>query len=199
MKQILHIFVKDARHQWLEILISLAATVCLVITCHSRWHTGALVYGGAVSFSAFGLLSYLPDLLKLIVPLSWWLLISPVIHEEKLVGDRQFWITRPYEWKKLLAAKMLFLVVFLYVPLLLAQCVMLAEAGFRAFSSLRGLLYDLLLLTCVPVRPLIALATVTKNFARMTLAVLGSAVCCIAIVLLAVNVPPDRIAVPYGG
>src|ERR1700675_1753271 len=94
---------------------------------------------------------------------------------------------------------MLFLVVFLYVPLLLAQCVMLAQAGFSRFCAFLVLLYDFLLLTCVPVLPLIALATVTKNFARMTLAVLGAAVCFIAIVLLAINVPPDRIAVPYGG
>ena len=127
-------------------------------------------------------------------------MISPLIHEEKLVGDRQFWITRPYEWKKLLAAKVLFLIVFLYIPLLLAQCVMLAEAGFSPFSSFRGLLYDSLLLTCVLVLPLVALATVTRNFARMTLAVLGGVVCLIAIVLLlATYAPPDRIALPHQG
>ncbi len=124
-----------------------------------------------------------------IVPLSWWLLISPVIHEEKLVGDRQFWITRPYDWKNLLAAKVLFLIAFLYLPLLVAQCVMLAEAGFTPFSSFRGLLYDSLVLTCVLVLPLVALATVTRNFARMTLAVLGAVVCFIAIVLLGVKCP----------
>src|SRR5580704_3650909 len=118
MKQILHIFAKDASHQWLEILLSLAVIVGLVFACPSRWRTGAV---GVVSFSSLGLLSNLPDLLVYMVPLSWWLLISPVIHEEKLVGDRQFWITRPYDWKKLLAAKVLFLIVFLYIPLLLAQ------------------------------------------------------------------------------
>jgi hypothetical protein len=37
-----------------------------------------------------------------------------VIHAEALVGDRRFWLTRPYEWKKLLGAKALFLLVFLY-------------------------------------------------------------------------------------
>ncbi len=199
MKQILRIFVKDARHQWLEILISFAVTAALVFTCHSRWHTGAGMYGGAVSFSALGLVSSLPGLLSFMVPMSWWLLISPLIHDEKLVGDRQFWITRPYEWKKLLAAKVLFLIVFLYVPLLLAQCVMLAEAGFTPFSSFRGLLYDSFLLTCVLVLPLVALAAVTKNFARMTLAVLGGVVCLIAMVLLATYAPPDRIAIPHQG
>jgi hypothetical protein len=200
MRQILRIFVKDARHQWLEILISIAVTAALVFTCHYRWHIEAVLYGSSVSFVPFvGSVSDLPSLLVLVVPLSWWLLISPLIHEEKLVGDRQFWITRPYEWKKLLAAKVLFLIVFLYVPLLLAQCVMLAEAGFTPLSSFRGLLYDSLLLTCVLVLPLVALATVTRNFARMTLAVLGGVVCLIAIVLLATYAPPERIAIRYGG
>ncbi|WP_348263755.1 hypothetical protein P8935_04150 [Telmatobacter sp. DSM 110680] len=200
MKQILHIFVKDARHQWLEILISLVVTAALVFTCPSRWHAGAMMYGSAVSFSAFGLVSDLPNLLVFLVPLSWWLLISPLIHDEKLVGDRQFWVTRPYEWKKLLAAKVLFLIVFLYTPLLLAQCLMLAEAGFSPFSSFRGILYDSLLITCVLALPLVALATVTRNFARMTLAVLGGIVCLIAIVLLlATYHSPDRTALPHQG
>jgi hypothetical protein len=199
MKQILHIFVKDARHQWLEILISLAVTLALVFACPSRWHSGAMSYAASGSFSPLWLLSNLPDFLVLIVPLSWWLLISPVIHEERLVGDRQFWITRPYEWKKLLAAKVLFLIAFLYVPLLLAQGVMLAEAGFTPFPSIRDLLYDSFQLTCMLVLPLVALATVTRNFARMTLAVLGAIVCLIASVLLASNAPPDRVAVSYGG
>src|SRR6201998_2695333 len=198
MKQILHIFVKDARHQWLEIVISLAVTLALVFTCHSRWHAEAM-YGGVVSFSPLGLVSNLPAFLVVIVPLSWWLLISPLVHEERLVGDRQFWITRPYEWKKLLAAKVLFLIVFLYVPLLLAQGVMLAEAGFTPFPSFRGLLYDAFQLTCILVLPLVALATVTRNFARMTLAVLGAIVCLIASVLLASNAPPDRVAISHGG
>ena len=198
MKQILHIFVKDARHQWLEILLSLVVTAALVLTCHSRWSSGAMVYGATFSVSPLGLWRNLPDLLVVIVPISWWLLISPVIHEERLVGDRQFWITRPYDWKKLLAAKVLFLIAFLYVPLWAAQCVMLAEAGFSPLSSFRGLLYDSLGLTCALVLPLVALATVTRNFARMTLAVLGAAVSLIAIVLLASNAPSDRIAIPYG-
>jgi hypothetical protein len=198
MKQILHIFVKDVRHQWLEILISLTATAVLAFTYHSVWRTGLRLYRSADSFSPFGLVNVLPELLVLIVPLRWWLLISPVVHEENLVGDRQFWITRPYEWKKLLAAKMLFLVVCLYIPLLVAQCVILARAGFSPFPSFPGLLYDSLLLTGVLVFPLVVLATVTRNFARMTLAILGAAVSMIAVAWVASNAPPDRVGIPHG-
>lgn len=196
MKQILHIFAKDTRHQWIEILLSLSFMTALVITCRSHWITGAY---GAVSFSALGLFENLPQMLVLIIPLGWWLLISPLIHDESLVGDRQFWITRPYEWKKLLAAKALFLIVFLYAPLFLTQLVILTRAGFEPFSCIPGLLYDMFLLSCAFVLPLLALATVTRNFARMTLAVLGALACFVASLMLASNVSPDRIAISYGG
>ena len=197
MKQILHVFVKDVHHQWLEILVSFAAILTLALTYHSRWQTDAGLY--AVSFSIFGLVSHLPYLLAFfVVPLSWWLLISRAIHEEKLIGDRQFWITRPYEWKELLAAKLLFLVVFLYVPLLVAQCAILAQAGFSPFRFLPGLLFDSLLFTGVLVFPLVVLATVTRNFARMTLAILSAATSLIAVAWLASNAPPDRVALPHG-
>lgn len=199
MKQILRIFVKDARHQRLEILISFAVLAALVFTCHYRWQIGAMPYGSSVGFLALaGSVSDLPSLLAFVVPLSWWLLISPLVHAEKLVGDSEFWITRPYDWKKLLTAKVLFLIVFLYIPLLSAQCLMLAEAGFSPFSTFRSILYDSLLVTCVLVLPLVALASVTRNFARMTLAVLGGAVCLIAIVLLQLTFySPDRTALPH--
>ncbi len=116
------------------------------------------------------------------MPVSWWLLISRVIHAETLVGDCQFWITRPYDWKKLLAAKALFLFCFLYLPLFLAQCFLLMRAGFSsALAIFRGLLFNLYLISAVLVLPLLALATVTSSFARMTLAILGILLCFIAV------------------
>ena len=64
--------------------------------------------------------------------IGWFLLIVRVVHEEVLASDRQFWVTRPYEWKKLLAAKVLFLVVFVNLPLFIVQMVLLSKAGFQA-------------------------------------------------------------------
>jgi hypothetical protein len=196
MKQILHIFAKDTRHQWLEVLLSLSFMGALVFTAPSRWRSGPY---GVVSYSAFGLFENLQQFLVLIIPLTWWLLISPLIHDESLVGDRQFWITRPYQWQKLLAAKVLFLIVFLFVPLVLAQLAMLARAGFAPFSCMPGLLYDMLLLTCVFVLPLLVFATVTRTFARMTLAILGGLACAIVIRMLAGYGSQDRAAIPHEG
>jgi hypothetical protein len=107
-----------------------------------------------------------------LVQVSWWLLITRVIHAERLVGDTQFWTTRPYEWKKLLAAKLCFLAVFLYLPLVTAQAAMLAAAGLSPVSCISGMLFNLLLITGIVVLPLIAIATVTSSFFRMTLTLL---------------------------
>ncbi|HEX4576336.1 MAG TPA: hypothetical protein VH117_03215 [Edaphobacter sp.] len=168
MSQVLQIFKKDARHLWPEILISLAMTVAFVCVSVSGWST----------YRHFGIDPLLPiiaGLLSTLVPVSWWVLSARLIHDESLVGDNQFWVTRPYRWQSLLAAKALFLLAFLYLPIFVAQGVLLAEAGFHPVNYLPGLLYNLVLLTCVLVLPIAAIATVTPNFARFTLTVLGAA------------------------
>ncbi len=199
MKQILHIFAKDTRHLWLEILISLALTAALVATSPHFWTQGATSYSPAGMWGHFSVSdTWLPGLLVVLVPFSWWILISPLIHEERLVGDRQFWITRPYEWKRLLAAKTLFIVAFLHSPLFIAQCLVVARAGFNPLGNLPGILYDLFLITCVIILPLVALATVTRNFARMTLAILGVVICLALISWLASEFPGARIPTPLG-
>ena len=197
MKQILHIFAKDARHLWVEILISVGLTTALVFTAHHRWLPGMAGYEVTVSFSPRAAGALLPSLLTVLIPLSWWILISPAIHEERLVGDRQFWLTRPYEWKSLLAAKLLFIGVFIYVPLFVCQCLVLARAGFNPLSCLPGVAYNLVCITAVLILPLVALAAITRNFARMTLVILGVLVCLVAISALTSMFPAANIASPF--
>jgi hypothetical protein len=192
MKQILHIFAKDARRFWPEILLSLAITVAFVRLYANQWLP--LDTSGR-SQAGVGMVQSLSQrfavALVFLVPLSWWLLISRVIHAERLIGTTQFWLTRPYEWKKLLAAKLIFLLAFLYLPIFIAQCLILVAAGFHPFLYLPGLLYNLLLITGYLVLPLVALASVTSNFARMTLTLLGIFLCiaCIFAVALFVGSP----------
>jgi hypothetical protein len=176
MKLILHIFAKDARHFWPEILVSLAVTAVLV------WIG---VFWWSANYEAPGrMLSYLASLLLLLVPVSWWILITRVIQAERLVGDTQFWITRPYTWQNLFAAKAFFLLVFLWLPFFIAQCLLLVGAGFHPVSYVPGLLYLFLLIAGVIVLPLTAIATVTSSFARMTLTLLGVFVGFIAFAIL---------------
>jgi hypothetical protein len=198
MKQILHIFAKDCRHFWPEILISVALVGALVWIYPSTWLSNSGLY--AVAGGAFlpGMLDagFFPALLTVLVPVSWWLLIARVIHAESLVGDRQFWVTRPYEWKKLIGAKALFLAVFLYVPLLIGQCLLLLRAGFHPLSFVPGLLFNLLLITAVIVLPLLAITTVTATFARVTVTLLTAVVCFIGYVAISLYLS-DNASIPY--
>jgi len=198
MKQILHIFAKDFRRFWPEILISLGLVGAFVWIFPSTWLSRNTLYavaGGPFLPSLLGA-GFLAALLPALIPLSWWLLIARVIHAETLVGDRQFWVTRPYEWKKLLGAKALFLAVFLYLPLLIAQCLLLVRAGFHPLSFVPGLLFNLLLITSVIVLPLLAITTVTATFAGVTLTLLAGLVCFIGYVAVALHFSDDA-AIPY--
>jgi hypothetical protein len=101
------------------------------------------------------------------------LLILRSSYAECLVGDRQFWVTRPYEWKQLLAAKLLFAAAFVNVPLLTLQVFLLVMAGYLPTAHLSGLLgLQLLWLLCV-ILPVMTLATVTASIGQFLLAVLG--------------------------
>jgi hypothetical protein len=179
MSQILHIFKKDARHLWPEILISLALTATFV----------RVSFGGVSNFnggSSSNLLPLFASMLAALVPVGWWVLTARLIHDESLVGESQFWVTRPYQWQELLTAKALFLVAFLYLPICIAQVVLLAGAGFHPSVYLPGLFYNLVLLTGVLVLPITAIATVTSNFARLVLTLLG-AVAYLALIMWALN------------
>ena len=44
-----------------------------------------------------------------------------VVQQERVPGDRQYWLTRPYDWRCLLAAKNAFLLIFLAPPLIAAK------------------------------------------------------------------------------
>jgi len=189
MKQVLHIFWKDARRLWGEIFLSLAITAFFVVgTAH--WLRGGDANGGP--------LEAMTALLALLVPVSWWLLITRVIQAERLVGDTQFWITRPYIWSNLLMAKALFLLAFLYLPFFIAQLVLLAQAGFPPQLYLAGVLFNLLLLTATCMLPLAAIAAVTSNFARNTLTLLGIFLGFIALVALS-SINPDFRDDPLAG
>ena len=121
MKQMLHIFRKDVRHLWREIAASLALLVAFAWLDIRSW---SQPYGEGMATGVSALLGaeMLPGLVNLLLPLSWIFLIVRVIQGESLVGDRQFWVTRPYDWKQLLAAKTLFVLTFVNFPLLLTGC-----------------------------------------------------------------------------
>jgi hypothetical protein len=154
MKQILHIFRKDVRHHWVVILL---CQIALGLYCWeevSSWSERPDF--GVSAFSGY---------LRMLPALAWCFFIFRMVQDESLVGDRQFWVTRPYEWKKLLAEKILLILVFLNLPLLIAGAVLLAKAGFSPTPHLLGLLWMQVFLFLFPFLPLLALASVTRTLA----------------------------------
>jgi hypothetical protein len=164
MSQVLHIFKKDARHFWPEVLVTLVPTAFLVKTYPHMWAAG---------WQTSRLPNVLASVVTVLVPVSWWLMLTRLVHDEPLVGERQFWVTRPYRWQKLLTAKFLFLSVFLYLPILIANCLLLRVAGFHPSSYLPGLFFSLLLITFILLVPIVAIATLTPSFAKAVLAILS--------------------------
>jgi hypothetical protein len=164
LPQPLHIFRKDLTHLWPETLFVLLLFVAFAVAAPSGW-TGSeyLTYVAILAF-----------LLKILMPVSWLVLIARAIQDESLVGDRQFWTSRPYHWAKLLAAKVLLIVTCIYVPFFLMQVYVLKHAGLHPMLVIPALLHNLLLLTVVIIIPLAALSAVTSTFPRVLLAFIGA-------------------------
>ncbi len=163
LPQPLHIFRKDLLHLWPETLVVVALFVAFAAAAPSGWSASPYLAG----------IQLLSLLIKLLMPISWLVLIARLIHDEPLVGDRQFWTSRPYHWASLLASKLLFLAVFLYLPFFLMQAYLLKHAGLHPMLAIPALLHNLLLLTVIIVVPLVAVAAVTGTFARMLLTSIG--------------------------
>jgi hypothetical protein len=170
MDQILHIFKKDARRHWPEIVISL--TLLALFTRHELkpWEHPNEASSISPLFFLLSLGSYITPVLVTF----WAILITRVIQDESLVGDRQWWITKPYEWWKLFLAKAFFFLVVICVPLFHVQLFLLDKFHFPVVSNLwrvflmdLGLFFGLFLLVAI-------LACLTKNFgqALLTMAIL---------------------------
>jgi len=162
MKQALHIFAKDARRFLPEILLSLAITLAFVKVYPQTW-------GAEVSVRLF---SWVPEALVALVVVSWLVLIARAMHAETLIGDRQFWVTRPYRWRSLLAAKLLFAFAFVVLPFMVAQCLLLHEAKFHPFSYIPGIVFNTGMAIGIMVLPMMLLASITRNFPKMLLGLL---------------------------
>lgn len=164
MGQILHIFRKDVRHFWIEILASVLVLSGYIWRVLHQWANPSV---------APNLPNFLQGLLMALTPISWCLLVVRAVQDESLVGDRQFWVTRPYEWKKLLVAKVLFIFLFVNVSLFAANAIFLKNSGFAPMRYLAGLLWIQLSMILILVLPAATVSAVTSTFVQVILWTLG--------------------------
>jgi len=177
MRQALHIFKKDARHLWIEIAVTLLVVAAFTFTSARRafWMADPVVNRNVAGM-----------LLTFLLPLAWWILIARLVHAETLPGDRQFWTTRPYAWKSLLAAKALFVAAFVNLPLLAAHIAILLAYGFNPLAEIPGLLWSQVLITAVLVLPIAALSALTTGFVQL---LITGSVLCLALVAWNIGMP----------
>jgi hypothetical protein len=164
MKQARHIFTKDLRYLWREVLLvgGLAAMYAVEEAKHPSPN------------SLFGVL--------LIAAVCW--LVVRVIQAEVLAGDDQFWVTRPYAWKSLLGSKLLFIAVFAELPIFLSQAAILIAAGFPARETVSGFLWEQVLFWFCLALPLASLTAVASGIVPLMLTVFALLVAFVAFPLL---------------
>lgn len=161
MRLLWHIFKKDTRRIWWQVAVTLGL---LAWVAHlDRWRADSTPSSGE-------------GWLNILLPFAWGFLISLLILQDPLVGDREFWPTLPCRWPAMLGAKALFILAFIHLPYLLAQAAVLGARGFQPFAYLPELLGKQLLLLAVLTLPAVAVAALVRNVVQfMLIAVLTCA------------------------
>jgi len=162
MRRILAIFRKDARHLWPQ-AAALAFLMALAAVLDPAYSRGpALYYDLLPSFA---------------LPLACWLLVISAIHQETLPGDRQYWLTRPYSRAELAAAKFLFIVTFVNLPLLLYHLGVYLALRVPPADHMAALFWRQVFFTAFYILPAAALASITRSLGRVVVtALLGGIV-----------------------
>jgi hypothetical protein len=123
MTQWLHIFRKDVwrLRWWLAVWIVLLTM-----------KTVSAVVGPPVALRGLAhemLIGQLDLIASVAAALMLALLIARLVHEEALVGLDWFWLTRPYDWRALLGAKLLLVTVFFVALPLVTRVIVMTASG----------------------------------------------------------------------
>lgn len=160
MRQALHILRKDANYLWPDIVIVNAASAGYTFGAWAMASRFLVAQPGSAQFWAA--ITALSGLALVVMTMT---MIGRLVHAEAIPGDRQFWTTRPYDWRSLLAAKVAFLAVFVSLPLLALRLAALTIMGFPITASFGALFWSHIVLIVVVGVPAIALASITKGHA----------------------------------
>lgn len=190
MIQSLHILRKDIRHLWVDLTIYAALLIAFSVVTPNIWD-GANGFNPPLVFFA--------GLLKILIPVLWLVVIARLIHDESLVGDQQFWITRPYTWGSLLGAKLLFIVLCVVLPFVLMQWSLLLQAGLNPLHAMDGQLTTLLYFALWVWLPFIAVAAVTSTVQRMFMSMLAAVIFWGAVLTMLGSSTGPRMTPPYTG
>jgi len=156
MKKILLIFRKDVRHLATFILTVLALQTVLAIS-----QVRAVEIANARPQIIQFLITFL------LLPFAWIFLVALLVLQEPITGENSFWVTRPYSRRGLLIAKLLFILVFLNLPLFLSDCFILQTLHLPV--NIGQLVLRQLPLFTVVIVPAFALACASRNVSQFAL------------------------------
>jgi hypothetical protein len=166
-----HILRKDARRWWWMIALT------LVLLGRLTWLDAGRHY--VVTGSEEGWL-------YLLLPLAWSFLIVLTVMDDPVLAEAPFWMTLPCGWQPVIAAKSIFLAVFIHLPYFIGCCAIVQARGFSAFDCLPELLYKQMALAALTL-PSLAIASVVRNPAHFMMIVIA-----LATAVAAPSILPDR-------
>jgi ABC-type transport system involved in multi-copper enzyme maturation permease subunit len=176
MSEILHILRKDLRRlRWGLLLWTLVIVARLLVATS----------GAAFAFGDFGLQLAIEEISMLVATIDALLLallVSWLVHDEPLVGADAFWLTRPIDRSRLLAAKMIFAALLLVGVPAVGQAMTAAAIGGGWHDALRTA-PRAAFGQALWVLPLLALAVLTPTIMRFLVVIVAS----VAAVVVAVS------------
>jgi len=122
-----------------------------------------------------------------------------LIHGEAIPGDRQFWLTRPYNRASLFGAKLVFVGVVVILPRVISDCVLLSAKGLLIHDNLNELLFRHLLNCVLLLLPMVVVAVLTANMGHASLIGIIGAYAVIGIQADYSNVIPNLIVIFFFG
>jgi hypothetical protein len=131
----------------------------------------------------------------LLIALAGCFLIARVVHADAIPGDRQFWLTRPYNRMSLLSAKLLFILLCVSLPLACAQFAVAVRLGYSASQIAPKLLFNQLALLGIGALPVLALCSLTSSIVIFIVVALAVALVSMAATLFSLF-PVSQHSVP---
>jgi hypothetical protein len=168
LSMVWHIFKKDCRLLWPFILGVAGVQFALAAVRYLMDHGGETETLSALFY-----------LLQQAMPLAIVLLIATAVHQDAIPGVRQDWLVRPVRRRDLLLAKLLFVLVMVQGPILLADTGQALVNGFPLGQSLASAVRQGLVVLILPCLPALAFSSLMRN---MTDTVIGAVLLVVGVV-----------------
>ncbi len=124
--------------------------------------------------------------LYVLLPLAWSCLIALTVMDDPVLAEAPFWMTLPCGWRPVIAAKAIFVAVFIHLPYLIACCAIVQARGFSPLDCLPELLYKQMALAALTL-PSLAIASIVRNAAHFMMIAVA-----LATAVAAPSILPDR-------